>query len=104
MGAIVVETCSVAARTACYVPVRMLPGVVCALAHFVCSSAFAVGARNDHAHDSQATVAEVSQATVTGVSQPTMTKDSQATVTEDSQATVTGDSQATVADVAEDSR
>jgi len=55
---------------------------------YVRASAFAVGARTDHAHDSQATVAEVSQATVTG----------------DSQATVTGDSQATVADVAEDSQ
>jgi len=66
------------------VPSRTVFVLLCARA-----SAFAVGARIDHAHDSQATVAEVLQAAVTG----------------DSQATVIGDSQATVADVAaEDSQ
>ena len=72
-------------------------------------SAFAVGARTHHAHDSQATVAEVSQATVTRASQATVTGDSQATVADvaadDLQATAAADSQATMSDVAaEDSR
>ena len=84
--------------TACYVSVRLLPapGGLCPhTPHLFCScamvSAFAVGARTDHAHDSQATVAKVLQVTVTGVSQATVTGDSQATVAdvaaEDSQAT-----------------
>ena len=63
------------------VPSRTAFVLLCARA-----SAFDVGSRTDHAHDSQATV-------------------SQATVTGDSQATVIGDSQPTVADVAaEDSQ
>jgi len=82
-----------------------LPAAVCALAHRVvllCARAiaFAVGARTDHAHDSQATVAEVSQATVTRASQATVTGDSQATVADvaadDLQATAAADSQATM--------
>ena len=112
----VVETGSVPAVTACNVPVRLLlaPGGLCPGApRLFCScamaSAFAVGARTDHAHDSQATVTEVLQATVTGNSQATVTGDSQATVAdvaaEDSQATAAADSQATMSDVAvEDSQ
>jgi len=103
---------------ACYVPVRLIPapcGGLCPRTPrlFSCApgQAFAVGARPHHAHDSQATVAEVSQATVTRASQAIVTGDSQATVADvaadDLQATAAADSQATmcVSDVAaEDSR
>jgi len=77
------------------VPSRTAFVLLCARA-----SAFAVGARTHHAHDSQATVAEVSQATVTRASQATVTGDSQATVADvaadDLQATAAADSQATM--------
>ena len=59
------------------------------------ASASAVGARTDHAHDSQATVAEDLQATLAGDSQATVSD----VAAEDSQATAAADSQTTVTDV-----